>query len=107
MCGFSGNKNSKAIQINERLDLSNSQFNHHKLKADAQPLRYHLVSMVIHYGSTLNSGHYTALGLTPSGSYYYFNDSNVCIEFISYMGLDFYTFAYYFIFNLTLLYGYL
>lgn len=82
MGGFSGNKNSKAIQINERLDLSSYQFDHHKFKIDARPLRYHLVSMVIHYGSSLHSGHYTALGLTPSGSYYYFNDSNVCILII-------------------------
>lgn len=79
LCGFSGNKNSKPIQINERLDLSKYQFDYHKFKTDARPLRYHLVSMVIHYGSSLNSGHYTALGLTPSGSYYYFNDSVVSI----------------------------
>lgn len=82
MGGFGGNKNSKPIQINERLDLSNYQFDHHKFKTDARPLKYHLVSMVIHYGSSLNSGHYTALGLTPSGSYYYFNDSNVCTYYI-------------------------
>lgn len=79
MGGFSENKNSKAIQINERIDLFNYQFDHHKIKTDARSLRYRLVSMVIHYGTSLNSGHYTALGLTPSGSYYYFNDSNVCI----------------------------
>lgn len=84
MGGFSGNKNSKAIQINERIDLSNYQFDHYKFKTDARPLRYHLVSMVIHYGTSLNSGHYTALGLTPSGSYYYFNDSNVCILYLLY-----------------------
>lgn len=72
------NKNSKAIQIDEQLDLSNFQFDHYKHKTDVQPLRYHLVSMVNHYGSTLNEGHYTTIGLTPSGSYYEFNDSKVC-----------------------------
>eukprot|EP00102_Acyrthosiphon_pisum_P018578 XP_016655788.1 PREDICTED: ubiquitin carboxyl-terminal hydrolase 36-like [Acyrthosiphon pisum] len=77
MDGYSGNKNSKAIQINERLDLSSYQFDHHTFKIDVRPLRYHLVSMIIHYGSSLHCGHYTTLGLTPSGSYYCFNDSNV------------------------------
>lgn len=79
MSGFIGNKNSKAVQINERLDLSNYISDNHEFKTDVQPLRYHLVSMIIHYGTSLNSGHYTALGLTSSGSFYYFNDSKVCI----------------------------
>jgi len=41
--------------------------------------------MVNHYGSTLTEGHYTTIGLTPSGSYYYFNDSKVCFFHISFV----------------------
>lgn len=70
-------KITKAIQIEEQLDLSNYQFEYHKHKTDAWSLKYQFVSMVIHHGTSLNSGHYTALCLTPSGSYYYFNDSEV------------------------------
>jgi len=61
-------KNCKPIKINRKIYL--------KLN-DQPPLRYHLVSMVNHHGRALDSGHYTTLGLTPYG-YYYFNDTKVC-----------------------------
>jgi len=72
MDGSDGRKINKIIEINERLDLSGYEFGTH-----VQPLQYHLVSMIVHYGTTLHSGHYAAVGLTTSGSYYYFNDSDV------------------------------
>lgn len=80
--GSGDNKQSKSIHINKQLDLSNYQFDHSKFKTDAQPLKYRLVSMVEHIGDSLNCGHYTALGLTPSGFFYNFNDSNVCIYYV-------------------------
>jgi len=72
MDGSNGRKNHKIVQINERVDLANCVFG-----TDERPLRYRLVSMVIHHGPRLNSGHYTAVGVTSSGPYYFFNDSNV------------------------------
>jgi len=70
--GSNGRKNRKTMQINERVDLAKCVFG-----TDARPLKYRLVSMVIHHGRCLNSGHYTAVGVTPSGPYYFFNDSRV------------------------------
>jgi len=60
------------MEINERLDLSSYGFG-----TGVRPLRYRLVSMIEHYGTTPNSGHYATVGFTASGSYYYFNDSDV------------------------------
>jgi len=71
-------KISKVLRINEHLNLSKYLFENHEHETDAQPLGYRLVSMVLHHGSRLGSGHYTALGLAPSGSYYCFNDTKVC-----------------------------
>lgn len=36
MFEFSGNKDSKGIQINERLDLSNHLFGNHESKTDGE-----------------------------------------------------------------------
>jgi len=74
-------KISKALRVNEHLNLSKYLFGNHEHKNDAQPLVYRLVSMVLHQGSSLGSGHYTALGLAPSGSYFSFNDFKVCFFF--------------------------
>lgn len=38
---------------------------------------YRLVSIVTHLGSSVNGGHYTAIGLAPNNQYFCFDDSHV------------------------------
>lgn len=72
---FGGSKISKSISTPHNIDLT--KFKHKKGPSDGASLKYRLVSMVFHHGPSSNSGHYTALGCTSSGSYYYFNDEQV------------------------------
>lgn len=68
-----GNKLNKHITIRQHLNLSkySSRKNPH------ETLQYRLVSMVTHLGASQHCGHYTAIGLTETGSYYQFDDSFV------------------------------
>lgn len=68
-----GNKLNKHIAIRQHLNLSkySSRKNSH------ESLQYRLVSMVTHLGASQHCGHYTAIGLTDTGSYYQFDDSYV------------------------------
>lgn len=67
-----GGKITKHISFRQRLELT--RFSHRK---PATPLVYKLVALVTHMGMSANCGHYTAIGLTPSGSYYEFDDCSV------------------------------
>ncbi|XP_019768454.2 ubiquitin carboxyl-terminal hydrolase 36 [Dendroctonus ponderosae] len=66
------NKLIKHVRFQKTLDMT---------KFVRQPLRtslkYRLVSLITHLGSTLSCGHYTAIGQSPSGHYYCFDDHNV------------------------------
>lgn len=42
-----------------------------------QPLKYRLVSLVLHMGSSVNCGHYTAVAQTANRQWYQFDDSSV------------------------------
>lgn len=70
-----GNKLNKHIPIRQQLNLS--KYTLKKGGAHDQPLTYRLVSMVTHLGASQHCGHYTAIGLTDSGTYYQFDDSYV------------------------------
>lgn len=69
-----GNKLMKNINIGEFLDLKP-----HLSKASPphEKYNYRLTSMVTHIGNSQHCGHYTAIGLSPNGSYYQFDDSSV------------------------------
>ncbi|XP_055841632.1 ubiquitin carboxyl-terminal hydrolase 36 [Episyrphus balteatus] len=67
-----GTKINKQITIRPRLDLSRFAS-----KKNGEQLTYKLVAMVTHLGASQNCGHYTAIGLTESGTYYSFDDSYV------------------------------
>lgn len=71
---FSGSntKISKHISFRQRLDLTK-----YARYRPSIPLIYKLVALVTHMGPTVNCGHYTAVGLSPSGNYYQFDDSTV------------------------------
>lgn len=65
-----GTKLNKQVTIKPKLDLSPY------VKRNGN-LMYRLVSMVTHLGASQHCGHYTAIGLTESGTYYQFDDSSV------------------------------
>lgn len=68
-----GNKLNKHIAIRQQLNLSK----YSSRKNVNESLQYRLVSMVTHLGASQHCGHYTAIGLTETGSYYQFDDSFV------------------------------
>lgn len=70
-----GNKLNKHIPIRQHLNLS--KYSLKKGGVHDPPLNYRLVSMVTHLGASQHCGHYTAIGLTDSGTYYQFDDSYV------------------------------
>lgn len=72
---FSGinGKNNKHINISPYLDVS--QYSSRDMKNSQ--LKYRLVSMITHLGSTPQCGHYTAIGCCQDGLYYQFDDSSV------------------------------
>lgn len=77
-----GTKINKQITINQRLDLT--KFASRKqsgagtsANSSGKQLSYKLVAMVTHLGASQHCGHYTAIGLTESGTYYNYDDSNV------------------------------
>ncbi|KAG4067479.1 hypothetical protein HA402_003303 [Bradysia odoriphaga] len=72
---FSGinGKISKHINISPYLDFS--QYSSRDMKNSK--LKYRLVSVITHLGSTPQCGHYTAVGCCQDGSYYQFDDSSV------------------------------
>ncbi|KAK9871516.1 hypothetical protein WA026_012887 [Henosepilachna vigintioctopunctata] len=76
----SNTKITKHITFRQRLDLTKFA-----RSRPANPLVYKLVSLVTHMGPTVNCGHYTAVGLSPSGNYYQFDDS--AVRPISYQGV--------------------
>ncbi|PNF39062.1 hypothetical protein B7P43_G04858 [Cryptotermes secundus] len=71
-----GEKIDKHISFSLRLDLTRflcPRSAHH----GPAPLKYRLVSMVIHDGPSIHCGHYTAVAQTSMGHYYKFDDSLV------------------------------
>ncbi|XP_054732242.1 ubiquitin carboxyl-terminal hydrolase 36 [Anastrepha obliqua] len=68
-----GTKLNKQITIKPRIDLSKFATR----KDTGEQLTYKLVAMVTHLGASQHCGHYTAIGLTESGSYYNYDDSYV------------------------------
>lgn len=72
---ITGKKVNKDIKIPHQLKLSKYLSESSAVK-DQQP-KYRLVLMVTHYGASSRFGHYKAIGLTQSGSYYEFDDSDV------------------------------
>lgn len=68
-----GTKINKQITIKPRLDLSKFA----SRKIPGEHLTYRLVAMVTHLGASQHCGHYTAIGLTESGTYYNYDDSYV------------------------------
>ncbi|XP_011183071.2 ubiquitin carboxyl-terminal hydrolase 36 isoform X1 [Zeugodacus cucurbitae] len=68
-----GTKLNKQITIKPRIDLSKFV----SRKEVGEQLTYKLVAMVTHLGASQHCGHYTAIGLTESGSYYNYDDSYV------------------------------
>lgn len=73
---MAGNKINKHIGIRERLNLSKYS-SKRGLNKTGEQLSYRLVAMVTHLGASQHCGHYTAIGLTDSGTYYQFDDSYV------------------------------
>nr|XP_014095863.1 ubiquitin carboxyl-terminal hydrolase 36 [Bactrocera oleae] len=68
-----GTKLNKQITIKPRIDLSKFV----SRKEVGEQLTYKLVAMVTHLGASQHCGHYTAIGLTETGSYYNYDDSYV------------------------------
>lgn len=68
-----GTKLNKQITIKPKLDLTKFA----SRRNSGEQLTYRLVAMVTHLGASQHCGHYTAIGLTESGTYYNYDDSYV------------------------------
>lgn len=66
-----GHKEYKIEHVNQYLNLEPYMVN------PSETSIYRLTSMISHLGETRSCGHYTAVGLTPLGKYYEYDDSYV------------------------------
>ncbi|XP_049810548.1 ubiquitin carboxyl-terminal hydrolase 36 isoform X1 [Schistocerca nitens] len=71
-----GAKLNKHVEFPQRLDLTRYLCPQSQYRG-GQPLTYRLTSLVLHMGSSVNCGHYTAVAQTSTGHWYQFDDSSV------------------------------
>ncbi|XP_074647848.1 uncharacterized protein LOC141903569 [Tubulanus polymorphus] len=69
---FFGGKISRHISFTEKLDIR--PYMSHK---QGEPVLYHLYAVLVHSGSSCNSGHYYCYIKAPNQAWYCMNDSNV------------------------------
>lgn len=71
-----GAKLNKHVEFPQRLDLTRYLCPQSQYRG-GQPLTYRLASLVLHMGSSVNCGHYTAIAQTSTGHWYQFDDNYV------------------------------
>lgn len=71
---FTNGKISKQVRFRRSLDLAKYAKRPSGVSSSSV---YKLVGLISHHGSSMNRGHYTAVGQAPSGSYHRFDDQLV------------------------------